>query len=72
MSTELVRRLEQATRRTKRGKNAIIVQALEEYLGKHDLSLFLEEARRQSMLASSSPGKDEEAWLDNADTRGWK
>jgi predicted DNA-binding protein len=72
ISTELVRRLEQATRKTKRGKNAIIIQALQEYLDRHDRSRFLEEARRQSLLASSIPDEHQDVWLNNADVRGWK
>jgi predicted transcriptional regulator len=72
MSNELRDRLEQAARRFKLGKNSIITQALEEYLEKLNRGKFLEEARRQSILASDSPNEDEEVWLEHADTTGWK
>lgn len=72
MTIELRSRLEQAARRLKRGKNSIIVDALEEYLEKLNRARFLEEARRQSLLASDSPSADEEVWLEHADTSRWK
>ena len=72
MSNELRDRLEQAARRLKRGKNSIVIDALEEYLDKLNRSKFLEEARRQSILASRSPSGDEDVWLEHADTAGWK
>src|SRR5580704_5639271 len=72
MSNELRDRLEQAARQLKLGKNSIITRALEEYLEKLNRGKFLEEARRQSILASTSPDKDEEVWLEHADTTGWK
>jgi hypothetical protein len=72
MSSELQDRLEQEARRLKRGKNSIIIDALEEYLAKLNRSEFLEEARRQSILASTSRSEDEDVWLEHADTTGWK
>jgi ribosomal protein L10 len=72
MSNELRDRLEQAARQLKLGKNSIITRALEEYLEKLNRGKFMEEARRQSILASTSPDKDEEVWLEHADTTGWK
>ena len=72
MSNELRDRLEKTARRLKRGKNSIVIEALEEYLEKLNRVKFLEEASRQSILASTSPTKDEEAWLEHADTTGWK
>lgn len=72
MSNELRDRLEKAARRLKRGKNSIVTQALEEYLEQLSRTKFLEEARRQSILASTSPNPNEEAWLEHADTNGWK
>ena len=56
----------------KRGKNSIITEALEEYLDRINQQRFLEEARRQSMLASAAPNRDEDVWLEHADTTGWK
>lgn len=72
ISNELRAKLDEAARRLKRGKNAIIVEALQEYLDKVNYQRFLQEARRQSVLASAVSNEDEEFWLDQADTRGWK
>jgi predicted transcriptional regulator len=72
MPDELCDGLEQAARRLNRGKNSIITQALEEYLEKLNRSKFMEEARRQSILASTSSNEDENAWLEHADSTGWK
>ena len=72
MSNELRDRLEKAARRLKRGKNSIVTQALEEYLEKLSRSKFLEEARRQSILAGNSPNEDEDVWLEHADITEWK
>ena len=72
ISLKLRAQLEEASQRLKRGKNAIITQALEEYLQKISKKRLLEEARRQSILASSSAAPEEDAWLDHADTRGWR
>ena len=70
ISNQLRNRLEQTARRIKRGKTSIITQALEEYLEKVDVSRFLEEARRQSILASRLSNEDENVWLDRAWTGG--
>ena len=72
MSNELRDRLDEAARRLKRGKNSIVIDALEEYLAKLNRSRFLEEARRQSILASASSIEDQDVWLEHADTAGWK
>jgi len=72
ISNELRKRVEHAARRLNRGRNSIITQAIEEYLGKLNRSNFLDEARRQSMLATASPNDDEDVWLENADTTGWR
>ena len=55
-----------------RGKNAIITQALKEYLDKISQERFLEEARSQSLIASSARSQDADDWLDHADTRAWQ
>ena len=72
ISNELRTRLEQTARRLNRGKNAIITLALEEYLDKFNRQRFLEEARRQSILASAASSDDEIQWSKHADTSGWK
>ena len=73
MSIDLRDRLEKTARRLKRGKNSLITEALEEYLGRVSRTGFLDEARRQSILASASPTEEQEIWLERAaDTSGWK
>jgi predicted transcriptional regulator len=72
ISADLRARLEEAARQLQSGKNRIITQALEEYLDKMNRQKFLEEARRQSVLASRAAREDEDAWLKHADGSGWK
>ena len=72
VSNELRSRLDQAARQLKRGKNAIITLALEEYLGKFNRQQYLEEACRQSLLASAASDEDAAQWSKHADTSGWK
>jgi predicted DNA-binding protein len=72
ISTQLRAQLEEAAQRLNRGKNAIIREALEEYLHKINGQRFLEDARKQSMLANAALNEDEEIWLEHADTAGWK
>jgi ribosomal protein L10 len=71
MSHELRRRLEEAARRMKCGKNSIVTRALEEYLEKNSRVRFLEEARKQSLLASAT-STDDDIWLEQGDTSAWK
>ena len=72
MSNELFDRLGKTARRLKREKHSLIKEALEEYLEKLNRTKFLEEARRQSVLASTSPNQDEDVWLEHADATGCK
>jgi hypothetical protein len=65
-------RLDKASRQLNRGKNAIITLALEEYLDKFNRQRFLEEARRQSILATAASDEDATQWSKHADTSGWK
>jgi predicted transcriptional regulator len=70
ITPELRDRLEEAARQLQSGKNRVIVLAIEEFLDKIGRRQFLDEARRQSILASSTDGDD--AWLKHAETSGWK
>ncbi|MGA2185177.1 MAG: hypothetical protein ABSH47_19335 [Bryobacteraceae bacterium] len=72
ISAELRARLDEAARQLQSGKNRIIIQALEEYLDKVSRQRFLDDARRQSILASVAGGDDDDVWLKHADTSGWK
>ena len=69
---ELRLRLEETARHLKKGKNSIIIQALEEYLDKTHRAALAVEARRQSALASSAVTEDEEFWQQQAEARGWR
>lgn len=61
--------LEIASQNLHRGKNWIIIQALEEYLMKADQNKLAQEARRQSLLAAQHSEND--IWEQNTDTSGW-
>jgi len=73
LSSELRDQLETAAHTLHRGKNWIIVHALEMYLAQlhfHELAV---EARRQSLLAAKEDNeKDMQLWEDNTDTTGWE
>jgi predicted transcriptional regulator len=71
VDAELKLRLELAARRTNRGKNWIINQALSEYLSHHAESDLQAEARRQSLEAArrSANGKalkESQGWEQTA------
>lgn len=69
---ELRDRLERTAKYLKKGKNSILVQALDEYLKKTDPVAFAEEARRQSLIAAAAAAKEDGFWESIADVRGWK
>lgn len=57
----------------KKRKSWIITKALEEYLDKAHPKAFAAEARRQSILASSSSShRDENFWDNASDKTGWR
>ena len=63
--------LEVTSHKIHRGKNWIIIKALEMYLAKVNLKTLADEARRQSILASHTDAKENEDWEDNTDITGW-
>jgi len=65
-------RLEETSRRVKKGKNWIITQALEVYLAKLDRKSIADEARRQSLVASAGRTEHADHWSSHTDDRGWK
>lgn len=70
---ELSRELARKARATKRGKNWVIKEALELYLLGSAQDALRAEARRQSLLVSKHPSKDEAVWLDQAgEIEGWR
>ncbi|OGT45481.1 MAG: hypothetical protein A3E82_03555 [Gammaproteobacteria bacterium RIFCSPHIGHO2_12_FULL_38_11] len=65
--------LETAAHTLHRGKNWIIVRALEAYLSQLHFDELAMEARRQSILASKEDNANEMAsWEDDTDTTGWE
>lgn len=63
--------LDKASHTLHRGKNWIIIHALEAYLSKLDKNNLVKEAQRQSILASQANTEKENDWKDNSDTSGW-
>lgn len=63
--------LEKASHTLHRGKNWIIMQALQTYLNNLDHELLTAEAKRQSLLANKSDNKEDD-WENDTDTTGWK
>lgn len=64
---ELKNQLEQAAHAMHRGKNWIVVQALQDYLAKLDDRYLAREARRQSILASKQSPPEEVDWEESID-----
>lgn len=76
LTPELRQQLDYISHSLHRGKNWIIVQALQEFIqefGRKNYVAFAEEAKRQSLLASQyGCNEDEKIWEDNIDTTGWE
>lgn len=72
LTPELSQQLDYLSHSLHRGKNWIIIQALQEFSRKN-YTLFSEEAKRQSLLASQHEfNEDEKIWEDNIDIEGWQ
>jgi predicted DNA-binding protein len=70
MSRDLQRKLSDAAGRTGKPKNAIIIEALAQYLQTMDRRSLVEEAQRQSRLVSRN--EHDSGWYESADTSGWR
>ena len=70
MSKELQRVLSDAAERTGKRKNAIIIEALANYLKAMERKSLAEEARRQSEVVSRK-AQDADCY-EMADTSGWR
>lgn len=70
MSKELYEQLERAASRTGKNKNALIIDALTQYLESLDRVELAAEARRQSELVSRR--ESDTTWYDLADASAWK
>jgi predicted DNA-binding protein len=73
LTPELRQQLDYLSHFLHRGKNWIIIQALKEFMNKNNYTFLLEEAKRQSLLASQCEiNEDEKIWEENIDETGWK
>jgi|GEM_PF-1020829 len=71
LSAHLRQQLEQTSQLLHRGKNWIIIQALQAYINQVLDSKLIEEARKQSLLASQQ-AREEEDWEDEMDDSEWR
>jgi predicted transcriptional regulator len=70
---ELKRELERKARSTKRGKNWLIREALEQYLLGSSHDTLRAEARRQSLLVGRHQTKDDVVWAEQVrEIDGWR
>jgi predicted DNA-binding protein len=70
MSKELRQALSDAAKRTGKGKNAIIIEALMKHLHAMERQSLAKEAQRQSELVSRN--EHDADWYGLADTSGWR
>lgn len=72
LNPKLRDQLEEICHTLHRGKNWVIVKAVEEFISRFGHPHLKEEARKQSLLASKADKKtDAKAWEDSSDTSGW-
>lgn len=71
LDPDLRDQLEHAAQVMHRGKNWIIIHALQHYLSEIETVKLAKEAKRQSLLATRSDKKQDESWEDLQDTTGW-
>lgn len=64
--------LEHASHVMHRGKNWIIVQALQKFLAEIETLELRKEAKRQSLIAKKEDKRFEDDWENAGDTSGWK
>lgn len=70
LSDTLHERLDRFVTRVRRGKNSVIVRAIEAYLDQHENQDLAADARRQSLLARAAA--HDEDWFGQAETSGWR
>ncbi len=72
LPSNLRQQLEQASHLLHRGKNWIIVQALQAYINQILDTQLIEEARRQSLLANQADQPEDTSWEDEMDDSAWQ
>lgn len=68
---KLREQLEKTSQKLHRGKNWIVIKALEEYFDNINHYKLIDEARRQSILASQAEKNNDDNWHENMDSDGW-
>ncbi len=68
----LRQQLEQASHVLHRGKNWIIVQALQLYINQTLNTQLIEEARQQSLRANKADKPEDASWEDEMDDSAWR
>jgi predicted DNA-binding protein len=71
LEPSLSKRLDKAAHNLHRGKNWLISQAVCEYLEQLETPDLIQEARKQSLLASKQKILDDDLWEINSDQEGW-
>jgi predicted DNA-binding protein len=71
LELSLSKRLEKAAHNLHRGKNWLISEAVCKYLEQLENPNLVQEARKQSLLASKQKNKDTDLWEINSDQEGW-
>ena len=66
------KQLERVSRKFNKGKNGIIIEALNDYFHKMRRIALEKEAKTQSLLASGQDIADSAAWEENLDFDDWK
>ena len=72
LPAELGQRLEQVSKRTGRGKNAIITEAVSEYLRAVEKAALAEDIRRASIAIAAKDDPEIDDWLDAVVAESWK
>lgn len=69
LTPQLRQQLDYLSHSLHKGKNWIIVQALQEFIQRSNYSVFVKEAQRQSLLARVAEDQ-QQVWQDNTDISG--
>ena len=72
LPVQLRKQLEMVSRLKNEGKNGMIIEALKNYFQKFEKLDLVQEARRQSLLASKNDKDGSLPWEDNLDIDDWK
>ena len=71
LELSLSKKLERAAHNLHRGKNWLISEAVRRYLEQLENPSLVQEARKQSLLASKQKNPAADLWEINSDQEGW-